>query len=212
MQELADLDTSIAAAKAQLAQVREETTSLNKSLSSKRIVLASFTKKLHSTVQDTQKVTRARRTQSGAIKASAKKIKSVVKKPIVKETVVSMKKDAPTVLQRTNHGAKAVYFPANSSYIDPYFYPRLDEIATFAMNNPSAKIRICGYSYSAGTVEGQLMVSKNRADTVAKYLEGDGIPRSRLVINYAGAHRRPGSTARGSIRTRRAVEVYTEMP
>lgn len=58
----------------------------------------------------------------------------------------------------------------------------LDEVADFAKNHPDAVLNVNGYCSKVGTYAYNLKLSKQRADSVAQYLENHGVSRSRMVL------------------------------
>lgn len=63
----------------------------------------------------------------------------------------------------------------------------LDQLAEYLKNNPTARMKITGFTDNFGTKESNLQVSVKRAENVAKYLTKKGIDKTRLLYTGSGA-------------------------
>lgn len=73
-----------------------------------------------------------------------------------------------------------ITFQASSDKIKASSYKVLDEIAVIMNDNPHYKLYIAGYASSDGDDDMNLELSKKRAASVKKYIEGKGIDASRM--------------------------------
>lgn len=104
-----------------------------------------------------------------------------------------------------------VYFTFNSFDLRADAYPKLDELARAILDRPDlGRIEIAGHADAVGPREANLFVSRQRAERVADYLVGKGVPRDRLVTRGYGADRPETSneSAAGRAQNRR-IELKT---
>ena len=80
----------------------------------------------------------------------------------------------------------AVTFDFNTSTINPSSFSTLDQVADFMKKNETLKIEISGHTDNIGSKAGNLKISKERADAVATYLIGKGIPKDRISSSGYG--------------------------
>jgi outer membrane protein OmpA-like peptidoglycan-associated protein len=102
-----------------------------------------------------------------------------------------------------------IYFKPDSTELAPGVMPTLDTIGDQMRQNPSMKITVRGYSAPAGTIIGQLAVSRVRAQKTAAYLTANfNISSERIVIEWVGAADKPKNLESTlDFRRLRAVEV-----
>ncbi len=91
---------------------------------------------------------------------------------------VPMKKVAPGV----TNVLKNVFFDTDSYLLKNESKVELDKLAEFLNNNPTLKIELGGHTDNQGSKEHNLLLSKNRASEVKKYLIKQGIDAERLSI------------------------------
>ena len=92
-----------------------------------------------------------------------------------------MAKDATVVLNN-------VFFDTDSYSLKPESKVELDKLVNFLNDNAALKIELGGHTDNQGSKEHNLLLSKNRANAVKKYLESQGIAADRLTTNgYADA-------------------------
>jgi outer membrane protein OmpA-like peptidoglycan-associated protein len=92
-----------------------------------------------------------------------------------------MAKDATVVLNN-------VFFDTDSYSLKPESKVELDKLVNFLNDNTTLKIELGGHTDNQGSKEHNLLLSKDRANTVKKYLESQGIAAERLTTNgYADA-------------------------
>lgn len=73
-----------------------------------------------------------------------------------------------------------VAFATGSANISANFHPALDSVAAVLNKSPETTITISGYTDSKGNPESNLQLSKNRANSVARYLENKGVSSQRI--------------------------------
>lgn len=87
-----------------------------------------------------------------------------------------------------------IFFTIGSSEVSLANQNKVDEIAKYLKDNPSAKVEITGYADAAtGTHAINARVSEARAKSVAKALENSGIDPSRIKVDYKGDTEQPFS-------------------
>ncbi len=74
------------------------------------------------------------------------------------------------------HNPVSVYFEPGQSYIQPSYYPILDQVAHFLRENPSVRAEIRGYGGE------DMDLSLRRVETVRNYLIGLAVNPSRLIV------------------------------
>lgn len=79
-----------------------------------------------------------------------------------------------------------IYFQTASYEINKKSFVVLNNFIVFLEENPSIKIEIRGHTDNIGTLESNMILSKERAKSVYKYLIDRGIPESRLQYNGYG--------------------------
>lgn len=73
-----------------------------------------------------------------------------------------------------------VAFATGSATINSSFYSTLDSVASVLVKNPDTTLTISGYTDSVGKASSNLQLSKNRADSVARYLINKGVNQARI--------------------------------
>ena len=73
-----------------------------------------------------------------------------------------------------------IYFATNSAVIKPESEPALVEMTKLLKGSAALKAYIVGHTDNAGTLEGNLKLSADRADALVKALVGRGIAAGRL--------------------------------
>jgi len=82
-----------------------------------------------------------------------------------------------------------IYFDFDRSTIKPESNKELNNLLQLLQNNPTMKIEISGHTDNKGSDEYNLVLSKDRAEAVVKWLVSKGIPRSRLEYEGYGETR-----------------------
>lgn len=73
-----------------------------------------------------------------------------------------------------------VAFATGSATINSSFYSTLDSVASVLVKNPETTLTISGHTDSVGKASSNLQLSKNRADSVARYLINKGVNQARI--------------------------------
>lgn len=73
-----------------------------------------------------------------------------------------------------------VAFATGSANISASFYPALNSVASVLNKSPETTITISGHTDSKGNPDANQQLSKNRADSVARYLVNKGINPQRI--------------------------------
>ncbi|MCK4663805.1 MAG: PD40 domain-containing protein [Bacteroidales bacterium] len=79
-----------------------------------------------------------------------------------------------------------ILFDKNSALIKKEYYNKLNEITELIINNRLIGIEIFGYADSEGTSEHNLNLSKQRANSVLKYLFEKGISTQKAILKGYG--------------------------
>lgn len=104
-----------------------------------------------------------------------------------------------------------VYFLFNSYELRADAYPKLDELARAILANPDlGTIEVAGHADNIGPDEANQFISERRAQVVADYLVGKGVPRHRLRTRGYGADRpeAENDTVQGRAKNRR-IQLHT---
>ncbi|MFN6944883.1 MAG: PorP/SprF family type IX secretion system membrane protein [Cytophagaceae bacterium] len=102
---------------------------------------------------------------------------------------------------------EVVFFEFNESAIQDDAKEQLQQIADLLKGNKALKINIIGHSDNLGTEEANTRISEDRAESVAKFLELNGISRDRMTIVGKGSKEPVSSNRSESGRTQnRRVE------
>ncbi|HEX2764049.1 MAG TPA: OmpA family protein [Allosphingosinicella sp.] len=101
-----------------------------------------------------------------------------------------------------------ITFPINSYAIQPQFYSVLDQVAQTMVSYPSTLIDVYGHTDPSGGDAINIPLSKNRAESVAAYLAGRGVARTRIATQGFGSSQpiADNSTEAGRSQNRR-VEI-----
>jgi peptidoglycan-associated lipoprotein len=87
-----------------------------------------------------------------------------------------------------------VPFKAKSDRLSPQGREAADAVARFLHEHPDASLVIAGYAEGRDSLEKNLALAERRAAAVARYLEGQGAPASRMkTVTYGSSgHDRSG--------------------
>lgn len=98
-----------------------------------------------------------------------------------------------------------IFFDVNKSEIKSESFSELDKLVTLLKENPTLTIQINGHTDNVGSAADNMKLSKDRAESVVRYLVGKGIPVSRLSSRGFGATEpvASNSTEQGKARNRR---------
>ncbi len=84
---------------------------------------------------------------------------------------------------------KNIYFENGTAVLKSESYQMLDELATFLDQNKSLSLEIIGHTDNTGTASSNLILSKQRAQSVIDYLVKNGVEKTRLQANGYGQQR-----------------------
>lgn len=101
-----------------------------------------------------------------------------------------------------------ITFKTDSADINSSFYPVLNSVARVLKKYDNSTVLVSGHTDSAGSADYNLNLSRNRAQSVASYLQGQGIKASRFEVMGLGSSNPIASneTASGREQNRR-VEI-----
>jgi outer membrane protein OmpA-like peptidoglycan-associated protein len=80
-----------------------------------------------------------------------------------------------------------VTFATNSSTINSNAYASLDSVASVLIKSPETTITVTGHTDSVGSADANMLLSKNRAESVARYLVNKGVNPQRIQSVGYGA-------------------------
>ena len=104
-----------------------------------------------------------------------------------------------------------ITFDTNKSNIKPNFYATLNKVAQVLTEDNKSGILVTGYTDSTGNDSINLPLSQARANSVANYLAGQGIARTRINAQGLGSANpiADNTTAAGKEQNRRVeIAVY----
>lgn len=96
---------------------------------------------------------------------------TIVEKQLMQQDIVA---DAASLLQGIKNKGKVeiygIYFDTGKSNIKPESEPALQQIAKLLQDSPTLKLFVVGHTDNVGGIDGNLKLSKERADAVVKAL------------------------------------------
>jgi len=104
----------------------------------------------------------------------------------------------------------SVSFKPNSASLSLSSESILLQTAKLLRSNPQRQIKIAGHTDNSGPAQGNLELSRQRAQTVADFLIGRGISEQQLIVQGYG-HTRPlydNNTEQGRSQNRRIEFIY----
>ncbi|MBA3454165.1 MAG: OmpA family protein [Deltaproteobacteria bacterium] len=122
------------------------------------------------------------------------------------------KKYVNVVITATNIEIKqTVYFDTNKATIKKVSFGLLNEVAQALKDNPKIKVEVGGHTDSQGNDKANLKLSQNRANSVRKYLIGQGVAADRMTAKGYGENVMiaDNRTAEGRAQNRRVEFVIT---
>lgn len=101
-----------------------------------------------------------------------------------------------------------ITFKTDSADINSSFYPVLNSVARVLNKYSNSTVMVSGNTDSTGSAEYNLQLSRERASSVASYLQGQGVKKSRFEVLGLGSSNPIASndTAAGRAQNRR-VEI-----
>lgn len=96
-------------------------------------------------------------------------------------------------------------FETGKAVIRAGSFASLDELAKLLNDKPDWKLHIKGHTDNVGNDDSNMRLSKDRAESTAKYLQGKGIAPSRFIVEWFGETQpiADNSTAEGRQKNRR---------
>lgn len=79
-----------------------------------------------------------------------------------------------------------LFFASGDSTLHPESLLELERLAWLLSDRPTMRIEIVGHTDSTGSLEKNMLLSWRRANAVAQYLRGRGIPGDRITIQGLG--------------------------
>lgn len=127
-------------------------------------------------------------------KTQAKKVVTVpAVAPVVKTETVHdtiyvdriVEKEVPVKADKSDSFRRDVFFTISNVKVSDAEMTKVKEVAEYMKANPDSKVSVTGYAdKGTGSLELNLRLSKQRAETVAKVLRDKfGIPNSRIMID-----------------------------
>ncbi len=104
-----------------------------------------------------------------------------------------------------------ITFDTNKSTIKPNFYTTLNKVTQTLTEDNKSAILVTGYTDSTGNDSINIPLSQARAQAVANYLAGQGVPRTRINAQGLGASNPivSNATAEGREQNRRVeISIY----
>ncbi|MEI9919251.1 MAG: OmpA family protein [Bacteroidota bacterium] len=95
---------------------------------------------------------------------------------------IEIAKIEPNATIRLNN----IFFDIDKFVLRPESFPELNRVTEFLDENPSIKVEISGHTDNTGTDEHNLVLSKNRAEAVTKYLIQKGVAKDRISTKHYG--------------------------
>lgn len=74
-----------------------------------------------------------------------------------------------------------IFFPERSAQLDSEGRGVVAQVAARASERPASTVQVIGYTDSAGSPQADVVLSQQRAQTVADALQANGVAPSRLV-------------------------------
>ncbi|MBE6457220.1 MAG: OmpA family protein [Alphaproteobacteria bacterium] len=98
-----------------------------------------------------------------------------------------------------------ITFKTDSADINSSFYPVLNSVARVLNKYSNSTILVSGHTDSTGSADYNLNLSRSRANSVAAYLQGQGVKQSRFEVMGMGSSNpiASNSTAAGRAQNRR---------
>ncbi|HEY6081236.1 MAG TPA: OmpA family protein [Polyangiaceae bacterium] len=126
-----------------------------------------------------------------------------------KRSPIAEKFGCPSLIEMGSDGSvqllKPIEFDNGRATIKAVSFPILDDVLALLKSRPSMRLGVYGHTDSKGTPAGNLKLSKDRAMSVRKYLEGKGISVNRMESEGFGQTKpiAPNDTDDGRTKNRR---------
>ena len=90
------------------------------------------------------------------------------------------------IIEKINKAAGRIQFSSSKAKLLPSSYKVLDEVVKVLNESPDLNVIIEGHTSADGSLEYNMQLSQDRANTVKDYLLSKGIPESRLIAKGFG--------------------------
>ena len=101
-----------------------------------------------------------------------------------------------------------ITFKTDSADINSSFYPVLNSVAKVLNKYSNSTVMVSGHTDSTGSADYNLNLSRERASSVASYLQGQGVKSSRFEVMGLGSSNPIASNANATGRAQnRRVEI-----
>lgn len=108
---------------------------------------------------------------------------------------------------------RSVEFPRSGTSLGSSAHSFLDELIQIAVDCPNGKFRITGHTDSTGEETSNVALSRARAEAVAAYMRGRGIPHSRITVSGVGSARPvTAGESRQDLKLNRRIEIEMDFP
>ena len=125
------------------------------------------------------------------------------------DVLIKLNKEEEEVLKKAFNNLE---FEPARAVIRSASYGDLDELAKLLMKKPQWRVKISGHTDNVGKPAENMVLSKNRANALALYLESKGIDKSRFVVKWYGQTQPlvPNTTAANKQKNRRVEMLIVE--
>ncbi len=107
----------------------------------------------------------------------------------------------------------SVEFPRSGTALRSSARPFLDKLVQIAVDCPDTHFRITGHTDSTGDEASNVALSLARAEAVAMYIQGRGIPETRMTVSGAGSARPlTDGQSRQDLKLNRRIEIEMVFP
>ncbi|MCA1941951.1 MAG: OmpA family protein, partial [Caenispirillum bisanense] len=109
-------------------------------------------------------------------------------------------------------GEYTVTFPLGAAVLAPEARATLDAVLTDWRQEKPARVVIAGHTDTVGDTVSNLLLSQKRAEAVASYLEGKGLPAAAMALEAYGEEQPAVKTGDGvkEPRNRRVEIVFAD--
>jgi outer membrane protein OmpA-like peptidoglycan-associated protein len=106
---------------------------------------------------------------------------TIIQKEAMAQDIVADAKVFSNDIRTTGHAAVyGIYFDTGKSNIKPESAQAIAEIVKLLNSDPGLKIHVVGHTDNVGSVESNIKLSQNRAESVVQALRNNGISPARL--------------------------------
>ncbi|MBK9246703.1 MAG: OmpA family protein [Ignavibacteria bacterium] len=130
---------------------------------------------------------------------------------IIRDTITQTREVVRTIEKGQSYTPYGINFKRGKSDIEIESEPILDDVAKWLRENPSFVVEVRGHTDSEGAEAANVVLSKNRAESVRSYLVRQGIDPTRLSAKGLGKSKpvSDNSSLKGKAQNRR-IEFYVK--